>query len=101
MLILDPHKRLTGAQALQHPFFTDTNYELACLPGDLPLKDLHGDHHEFITKAERYKKKDYKKQYSFKHNKDQNNYNNEPLIYNNNEPSFWKSTNFQFQTKPK
>ena len=69
MLTLDPHKRLSASQALQHPFFTDLSLEPACQPIDLPVDQLE-DHHEFITKAERNKKKDFKKQYSFKHNKD-------------------------------
>ena len=95
MLLLDPQKRLTASKALKHPFFTEKSLEQACQPADLPVKDLEGDHHEFITKAERNKKQNFKKWYSFKHNKDQNNYN-DPYLYSNNEPSFWKSTNLQF-----
>ena len=69
MLTLDPDKRITAEEALKHPFFTDPSLEPACDPIKLPVHQLE-DHHEFITKAERNKKKDFKKTYSFKHNKD-------------------------------
>ena len=52
------------------------------------------DHHEFITKSERNKKKDFRKQYTFRHNLDQTNYNNDsfnPRYYHDTH-SFWKAT---------
>ena len=60
MLCYDPQMRLSASQALLHPFFTDPSLEPACAPIDLPVHQLE-DHHEFITKAERNKKKDFKK----------------------------------------
>lgn len=53
------------------------------------------DHHEFITKAERNKKKDFRKQFTFRHNLDQTNYNHdqgyEKRFYHDTH-SFWKAT---------
>ena len=60
MLTLDPSKRLKATEALQHPFFTDPSLTKACTPSELPVNQLE-DHHEFITKAERNKKKDFRK----------------------------------------
>ena len=94
MLCLDPNKRLSASQALQHPFFTDPNLPAACQPSDLPVNQME-DHHEFITKAEKNKKKDFRKMYTFRHNLDQTNYNNDcgsdgRHYYDNH--FFWKAT---------
>jgi len=69
LLMYDHNKRLSASQALQHPFFSGPNAVPPCLPSELPLKELE-DQHEFITKAERNKKKDFRKEYTFKHNLD-------------------------------
>jgi serine/threonine protein kinase len=69
LLVYDFKKRLSASQALQHPFFTRPDVVKPCLPSELPLKELE-DQHEFITKAERNKKKDFRKEYTFKHNLD-------------------------------
>lgn len=107
MLILDPKKRLTAEQALKHPFFTDSSVPPACPPSELPVNQMD-DHHEYITKAERNKKKDFRKQFTFRHNLDQTNYNNEHPSGSNSDKyhgnyqsslsraadqhSFWKAT---------
>lgn len=82
MLCLDPNKRIRAAQALQHPFFTDSSTPPACKPEELPVTSLEEDHHEFITKSERNKKKDFRKLFTFRHNLDQNNYNQQDQGYN-------------------
>jgi CTD kinase subunit alpha len=53
LLTLDPHKRLSAEQALQHPFFSTD-------PAPEPLyflKELKGEWHEFETKKRRRKER--------------------------------------------
>ena len=77
MLCYDPKQRITASDALQHPFFTAKDAVPACKPSELPVVGLQEDHHEFITKAERNKKKDFRKIFSFRHNLDVTNYNHD------------------------
>lgn len=70
---LDFRARLSAGQALEHPFFTQE--PLACdkknlLPAEILNFDSGVDYHEFITKSEKNKKKDFRKSYTFKHNLD-------------------------------
>lgn len=70
LICLDHRQRYTAEKALEHPFFSEE--PLACSEADLlpsSIKnDQTNDFHEFMTKAEKNKKKDYKKTFTFKHN---------------------------------
>lgn len=70
MLELDSSKRLSAKQALEHPFFSNDDLINACKPTELRMDLVAEDLHEFVTRAERNKKLDFKKLFSFKHNKD-------------------------------
>lgn len=52
MLTLDPRKRITAAQALQHPYFV--NAPTACNPSELPKMEAS---HEYTTKKRDQKDK--------------------------------------------
>ena len=71
--MLDYRSRLTAKQALEHPFFSQE--PRACepkklLPPEILNQDSGVDYHEFITKCEKNKKKDFRKSFTFKHNLD-------------------------------
>jgi serine/threonine protein kinase len=70
LICLDPRARYTAKQALDHDFFKEE--PLACDPADLipaQLKnDSQNDFHEFITKCEKNKKQNFRKEFTFKHN---------------------------------
>ena len=71
IICLDQRARLTAQQALEHPFFAKDQEPAACANSELLPAELlksGNDFHEFITKAERNKKKDFKKVFTFKHN---------------------------------
>ena len=78
MLTLDPQKRPSANQILHHPFFTSDDVPKACLPEQLPVNQMD-DSHQFITKAERSKQKDFRKSYTFRHNLDLTNYNSQEV----------------------
>ena len=71
LINLDHRSRLTAEKALEHPFFTEAPLpceNLDLLPVELKNADPTVDFHEFITKSEKNKKKDFKKTFTFKHN---------------------------------
>lgn len=72
MINLDFKTRISARKALEHPFFSEN--PAPCEPAELLPEEIRNpapgtDYHEFTTKSEKNKKKDFKKQYSFKHNK--------------------------------
>lgn len=60
MLELDPTKRITANNALEHPFFKESHYPLRCQPNDLPK--IEKDSHEFQSRQQKHQDKERQKQ---------------------------------------
>jgi len=72
MISLDYKNRISAKDALKHPFFKEN--PLVCEPSEVLPQEIRNpapdiDYHEFITKNEKNKKQNFKKEYTFKHNK--------------------------------
>ncbi len=72
MISLDYNSRISAKEALNNSFFKES--PLACEPREVLPEEIRNpapdtDYHEFITKNEKNKKINFKKEYTFKHNK--------------------------------
>lgn len=82
LLILNPSKRMTVKQALNHPFFREA--PAACDKRDIPIEN--NECHEFVVRKELKNDLDHKKKlYTFKHNLDQP--NEKDLLWSNPHPA--------------
>lgn len=59
MLELDPSKRMTTKEALNHPYFKENHYPLKCAPNELPR--IEKDTHEYQSRQEKQNGKDKEK----------------------------------------
>lgn len=60
MLELNPNKRITSKEALDHPFFKEDNHPVMCLPEELPK--IGTDSHEFQSRQNKQKQQQAGKQ---------------------------------------
>jgi serine/threonine protein kinase len=72
MISLDYKNRISAKDALKHPFFQEN--PLACEPSEVLPPEIRNpapdtDYHEFITKNEKNRKQNFKKEFTFKHNR--------------------------------